>query len=378
MLGHAKPPAGWAGGVGPRVSLMEIQALHTSPPLPAECGHYCATGRAHSQSAAGQVHRGWLRRYALRRDWRWSATCRHGGRRVCWRGAPCTTPKRWQREPVGGRQVLAPSPWGFVIVGSRVAFQRVSTVHGRSTPGACFLQRGQAAPPACHDALNLYCCCGECCPLGELPGPCALQRGQGAPPACHAALNFCLLLWRVLPTGGAAGAAHPCLPPPPWLSLACTCCPAGGMPLAETPGGAAWVTPSSNPRAGTPLQDAFKQSEVGTVSSENRKVLLTGTNLKCLARCVRGPSAIRTCIHVRLMQRPTPSKLANRVKMSTWGGLTTSVKTVLVGGPHCFPGLCRDKSIRSTSFCSRPWRPRTGADCLQAGPREWVYSLLQL
>ena len=62
-------------------------------------------------------------------------------------------------------------------------------------------------------------------------------------------------------------------------TLPCACCPAGGMPLAEKPGGAAWVTPSSNPKAGTPLQDAFMQSEVGAVGCE---VLV----------CVRGSLAL--------------------------------------------------------------------------------------
>ena len=138
-----------------------------------------------------------------------------------------------------------------------------------------------------------------------MPGASFLQAGQGALPACHRALNLCLLLWRVLLDGGATGATHPCLPPPSCRSSTCACCPAGGVPLAEKPGGAAWVTPSSNPKAGTPLQDAFKQSEVGAVSFEG------------LAVRVRWAAGYQNVHDREVMQRPMPLNLASRVKMST-------------------------------------------------------------
>lgn len=54
------------------------------------------------------------------------------------------------------------------------------------------------------------------------------------------------------------------------------------------------MTPSSNPKADTPLQDAFKQSEVGAVI------------LKNVALRVREPLAIRICMNGRKCKHARP------------------------------------------------------------------------
>ena len=181
---------------------------------------------------------------------------------TCW--LPIRTPPSSASCHSGSGQTLNPEP-------SHV------TLSQKPTPACCPCRGAPRAAPCCHARGTS--------PRREARGRCRLVTVLS---------NLCTLLCRVSFTGDAAGphtpAGRPCRERSP-----CACCPAGGVPLAEKPGGAAWVTPSSNPKAGTPLQDAFNQSEVGAVGFGSR------------AMRERGLLALKFRVQGRRCKHPRPS-----------------------------------------------------------------------